>query len=203
MRLGFILIFLFFFVQFLHPQSDTASVDLMPKKLSLVEKTLWGKQGLFRIIGIAPLTMESREKELKLRRTMLSLHQLGGFVTVGLMAMTVYYGQQVFNGKYELINKHRGFVRATVVSYYLTASLSLFSPPPLVRREKETSSISIHKALAWVHFAGMLSTPILGLSTRKTLDPDKAARLRQIHRVSGYITLASLTGAMIVVTFFK
>ncbi|MFN3134831.1 MAG: hypothetical protein ACK44H_04590 [Candidatus Kryptonium sp.] len=203
MRLGFVLMLLFFFVQFLYSQSDTASFDLLPKKLSLVEKTLWGKQGLFRLVGVAPLTFESREKELRLRRTMLSLHQLGGFITVGLMTGTVYYGQQVFNGKYELINKHRNFVKATVVSYYLTASLALFSPPPLIRHEKETSSISIHKALAWVHFTGMISTPILGLSIKKTSDPDKAHRLRQIHQISGYITLASLTGAMIVVALFK
>jgi len=199
MRLGFILL-LFLFSQVLKAQSDTSSVNLLPQKLSLIEKTLWGERGFFRIVGIAPLTPEAREKEIKFRRTMLSLHQLGGFITLGLMTATVYYGQRVFDGEYELLNKHRNLVKFTIASYYLTASLALFSPPPLVRHKKETSSISIHKALAWVHFAGMISTPLLGLSVKKSSDPIKA---RRIHRISGYITLASLTSAMIVITFFR
>ncbi len=203
MRLGVVSVFFLFFIQFLYPQSDTTSFDLLPNKLSLVEKTLWGKRGLFRVAGLAPLTLESREKELRLRRAMLSFHQLGGFITLGLMTATVYYGQQVFDGKYELINKHRNFVKATVVSYYLTASFTLFSSPPLVRHERETSSISIHKALAWIHFAGMISTPIWGLSIKKTADPDKFSKLKKLHQISGYITFTSLAGAMIVVTFFK
>lgn len=200
MRLAFIFL-LFSSFQVLNAQSnDTTSFDLLPQKLSLIEKPLWGKQGFFRIIGLAPLTPEAREKELKLRRTMLSLHQLGGFITLGLTATSVYYGQQVFNGKYEFFNAHRSFVRATVVSYYLTASLALFSPPSLVRHDKETSSITIHKALAWIHFAGMISTPILGLSIKESSDPIKT---KQIHQISGYITLASLAAGMLVVTFFR
>jgi hypothetical protein len=40
------------------------------------------KKELYRGIGIAPkLTVENREKELKIRRTMFKVHQAVGFLT--------------------------------------------------------------------------------------------------------------------------
>ncbi len=193
--LGFIL-----FSTDLKSQSDTTSISLLPNKLSMLEKGLWGEKGLFRAIGLAPLTPQARERELKLRRTMLSLHQLGGFTTLGLMAVSGYYGKKAFDGDNSAINKHRSLVRATIASYTLTALLALTSPPPLVRREKGEGSLSIHKTLAWIHSAGMIATAILGRQVRESKTIDDYNRLKKIHMGVAITTFTALASAMIIIT---
>ncbi len=50
----------------------------------------------------APLTLEQREKELKLRRKMLTVHQTIGFITLGGMIAQGLLGAQLYNQKFEL-----------------------------------------------------------------------------------------------------
>ncbi len=195
MRLGFLVLF-FLAVQNLHSQNDT-TINLLPNKMSILEKALWGEKGFFRITGIAPLTPEARERELKFRRTMLSLHQLGGFTTLGLMALSGYYGKKVYDGKYEFVDRHRTLVRITIASYTLTALLAITSPPPLIRREKSGGSIAIHKTLAWIHSTGMIATAILGRNVR--LNPEDYNRLKKIHMGVAIATFTSLSFSMIVI----
>jgi hypothetical protein len=189
--------------------ADSAKVDsvqpapkrkLMPDNMSWFERGLWDENGVLRRIGLAsPLTPEVRKSELGLRRTMLTMHQIGGFVTLGLMATTIYYGQQSLNnpGIRTYRHYHQGFVSATIASYTATGLLAVLSPPPLIRRD-EVSTTTIHKTLAWVHFVGMVVTPILGASLRRSFKYDQLARF---HQASAYITGATLAASLIVVTF--
>ncbi|HLX11944.1 MAG TPA: hypothetical protein VKS81_03945, partial [Bacteroidota bacterium] len=171
---------------------------LLPEDISWMEKGLWGENGFMRSIGIAgPLTPESRKGELQARRTMLTAHQIGGFITLASMGAAVYYGQRTLNGGSRAIrNDHNLFIAVTIVSYSLTGGLAILSPPPLIRRS-ETSTTTIHKTLAWVHFVGMVVTPILGSLIGKRY-PNQTATF---HQVSGYVTLGALAASMIVVTF--
>lgn len=173
---------------------------LLPEKLSFFERGMWGEDGFLRNIGIAsPLTPEVRKGELSVRRTMLTMHQIGGFVTLGLMGATVFYGQRYLDhGQKSDGNMHQLFVAATITSYSATALLSVFSPPPLIRRD-ETSTTTIHKTLAWVHFAGMVVTPILGAVIKKR--GGSYYQQAHLHQVSAYITTAVFTAAMVVMTF--
>jgi hypothetical protein len=192
-------------------QPDTLPVSvvrrprLLPENLGFFERNLWTENGLFRTMGIAsPLTPESRKSELKLRRTMLVAHEVSGFVTLGLMVTTVYYGQKVLNefntSNYRpLLRKHTQFVDATIATYSITALLSLLSPPPVIRRD-EISTVSIHRALAWVHVTGMILTPIIAAIAKKGRGATDMSILR-IHQISAYITTAAFTASMIVVTF--
>ena len=192
-------------------QQDTLPVSvvrrprLLPENLGFFERNLWTENGLFRTMGIAsPLTPESRKSELKLRRTMLVAHEVSGFVTLGLMVTTVYYGQKVLNEFYTsnyrpLLRKHTQFVDATIATYSITALLSLLSPPPVIRRD-EISTVSIHRALAWVHVTGMILTPIIAAIAKKGRGATDMSILR-IHQISAYITTAAFTASMIVVTF--
>jgi hypothetical protein len=77
------------------------------------------------------------------------------------------------------------------------------SPPPLIRRDNETSTTTIHKTLAWVHFVGMVVTPILGSTVLKRGPIGRYVDLNQarFHQISGYVTATALTAAMISVTF--
>lgn len=172
---------------------------LLPENVSFMEKGLWGESGFLRKIGIAsPLTPEVRKSEIALRRTMLTLHQIGGFVTLGLMASAAYSGQQILDGRDNYRGVHQAFVVATIASYSLTGLLAVLSPPPLIRRN-EVSTTTIHKTLAWVHFAGMVVTPILGslLNRRSSSYYDRA----RVHQVSAYITTGTLALSMIVLIF--
>ena len=174
---------------------------LLPEKISFMKKGLWGENGILRTTGIAaPLTPQSRRSELSLRRTMLVAHQIGGFVTLGFMVTAVYYGQKMLNENMSSrsdMKSHNLFVAATITSYSLTGLLAVLSPPPMIRRN-ESSSITLHKALAWVHFTGMVITPILGSMIHKRLTN---MQLAHFHQTSAYITTTALAASLIVITF--
>ncbi len=180
---------------------------LMPEHVSFMERSLWGEHGILREAGIAsPLTAESRRSELGIRRSMLTAHQLSGFVTFGLMAASCYYGQRVIDGHHFESEKHSTIVKYAVGSYALTAALSVFSPPPLIRRE-ENSTTTLHKTLAWIHFSGMVLTPIIGYSVWRIHGSPTGPVLQQnnslarFHQVSAYVTTATLGAALVVMTF--
>lgn len=177
--------------------------NLLPKNMSIMEKGLWGENGFLRTAGLAPeLTVETRKSELNLRRTMLSIHQIGGFTTLGLMLATCYYGQKIIdggvNGRRDYEKTKYLFVNLTISAYTLTGLLAILSPPPMIRRD-EVSTTSIHKTLAWFHVAGMIITPILAntITSHRQFHMDKA----HVHQVAGYITTAIFASAMIVITF--
>ena len=176
---------------------------LLPDNMSFMERGLWGEKGFLRGVGIAsPLTPEVRKSELTLRRTMLTAHQIGGFVTLGLLATTVYYGQKAldnFNSRdfRNIRETHSQFVTYSIFSYTATGLLAVLSPPPLIRRN-ENSTTTLHKTLAWVHFAGMIITPIIGSQLRHSMNELQLARY---HQIAGYITTGTLALSLIVVTF--
>ncbi len=196
-----------------------STARLLPSNMSFMETGLWGEHGFFRSIGIAgELSPESRKSELTARRTMLTMHQIGGFVTLGLMAATLYYGQKTLNdsniptqgtngqnvASQERTdqNNHNKFVTYTIISYGLTGLLAVISPPPLIRRD-ETSTTTIHKTLAWIHVAGMILTPILGSMVRQRsgrfsyIDLPRA----RFHQISAYATTGVFAASLIVITF--
>ena len=59
------------------------------------QSLLWGKKGLFRKTGISPLNLENREKELKIRKTMLTTHQAIGYLTLASMIAQGIIGGKV------------------------------------------------------------------------------------------------------------
>jgi hypothetical protein len=171
-----------------------SAASLLPSRLGPMERLLWGEHGAMRRLGM-PLTEENREKEIFLRRGLLTAHQVGGFLTLGAMTATAVTGQMMVNDpERDLRGRKVLLVNATIISYFATALLAAVTPPPMHRRD-QWSSISWHKLLATVHFTGMVVTPILGY--RIEGDEDR----RSFHQYAGYATLAAFTGAMIVVTF--
>jgi len=192
------------------PEGDTLVQEekpkLLPDKISFGEKLFWGESGVFRGIGIAsPLTPEVRKHELTVRRAMLTMHQIGGFLALASMIGTAWTGQRTLDDPRNrtLRSDHQKMILATVITYSLTASLSILSPPPLIRRD-EGGTTAIHKTLAWFHVAGMILTPILGSMVSQKgvkgslgINIDKA----HFHQYAGYITTAIFAASMIVITF--
>jgi len=177
---------------------STPKHRLQPANMSFMERYLWDSDGVFREWGWAgPLTPDERKSELELRRTMLTAHQIGGFVTEGLLIGAVYFGQRLIDGDRKANDWHQPLVAATIASYSITGLLAILSPPPYIRRDNEASTTVTHKWLAWVHFSGMFITPFLAQFIHRN-DYNGIARF---HQAAGYITLGALTASLIVVTF--
>ncbi|HET7152313.1 MAG TPA: hypothetical protein VFJ29_01000 [Candidatus Kapabacteria bacterium] len=171
---------------------------LIPANSSFMERYLWDYDGLFRKWGWADsLTTNTRRSELELRRTMLTAHQIGGFATEALLIGSVYFGQKLIDGDRSANNWHQPLVTATIASYGITGLLAILSPPPLIRRDDEVSTTTIHKLLAWVHFSGMVLTPLFAQFIHRN-DYNGIARF---HQVAGYVTLTALTASLVIVTF--
>jgi len=196
-------------------QKDTTSVDLLgemnksgqeqtkllPDKIIFTQRLLWGEKGLMRSFNAFELTPEKRQHELKVRRAMLVAHQIMGFATLGGMIAQGFVGAKLYNqeqnGNFDqnLKDTHEALASAVEIGYFTTASMSLFAPPKMLNERKGYSSIKLHKALAMVHFTGMVTTMILAGQLEN--NPD----LKRYHRAAAYTTFGAFAASMIVIKF--
>ena len=169
-------------------QETTKDESLLPNRMIFTQRALWGNDGLLRKVGIFPLNVEQREKELKLRRSMLKIHQVIGYLTLAGMVTQGFLGGKLYNNwERGLYNTHKTVGNLTSISYFTGAGLSLFAPPPLINKKtKGLSSIKAHKYLASVHFSAMLATNIF------------KNRNQQIHKISAYTAVGSFAAAVLV-----
>ena len=172
-------------------QETVKDESLIPKRMIFTQRALWGNKGLLRKFGIFPLNIEQREKELKLRRSMLKIHQIIGYLTLAGMVTQGFLGGKLYNNwERGLYNTHKTVGNLTSISYFTGAGLSLFAPPPLInKKSKGLSSIKAHKYLASVHFSAMLATNIF------------KKRNQQIHKISAYTAVGSFAAAVLVFKF--
>ena len=172
-------------------QETTKDESLLPNRMIFTQRALWGNKGLLRKAGIFPLNVELREKELKLRRSMLKIHQIIGYLTLAGMVTQGFLGGKLYNNwERGLYNTHKTVGNLTSISYFTGAGLSLFAPPPLINKKtKGLSSIKAHKYLASVHFSAMLATNIF------------KNRNQQIHKISAYTAVGSFAAAVLVFNF--
>ena len=172
-------------------QETVKDESLLPNRMIFTQRALWGNNGLLRKVGIFPLNVERREKELKLRRSMLKIHQIIGYLTLAGMVTQGFLGGKLYNNwERGLYNTHKTVGNLTSISYFTGAGLSLFAPPPLInKKSKGLSSIKAHKYLASVHFSAMLSTNIF------------KKRNQQIHKISAYTAVGSFAAAVLVFNF--
>ncbi|MGC6421429.1 MAG: hypothetical protein ACON47_03140 [Flavobacteriaceae bacterium] len=168
---------------------ETIEQRLLPDRMLFTQRLLWGEKGLMRSFNRFELTVEKRERELKLRRKVLVAHQLLGYVTLAGMVAQGVLGTQLYNRKYNLYETHKILGNLTSATYFTTAALSLFAPPPLIAEKKGLSSTRAHKWLATIHFSAMVATNVLADERKKW------------HRAAAYTAFGSYATAMIVLTF--
>ena len=164
---------------------------LLPSRMVFTQKFLWGEKGLFRKAGISPLNIEQREKEIKVRRSMLKAHQIIGYLTLAGMLTQGFLGGKLYNNwERGLYRTHKTVGNLTTLSYFTGAGLSLFSPPPLTNKKyKGLNSIKAHKYLASIHFSAMVATGIY------------KNRNKKIHKYSAYTAVGSFAAAVLVFKF--
>ncbi len=173
-----------------------AGRDSLPEGMTLLARALWGRSGIVRTLGLAP---SSRRAELRLRRTMLGLHQRLALVTLGTFTTQVVLGELMAANP---ARYHESLHPAHRTLGYTTwgrlnerrdnASLSL-SAPPARRYSRGASALNIHRALAAVHFTGMMLMPWLGRRLAGAGN-DYDHRLAQ-HRWVGRVTYGAYLGA--------
>jgi uncharacterized membrane protein len=170
--------------------------SLLPEKMLITQRVLWGEKGLLRKTGIVKLSLENREKELIVREKMLKAHQIIGYITFAGMIYQGILGGKLYNGDYSLYETHKTVGKVVTATYFTGAGLSLFTPPPLVSRKKEgLNNIRLHKILANVHVPAMIVTNIYA-------DKQQGNRShKKIHKASAYTAVASYTLAMFTIIF--
>jgi len=191
---------LFVFLAFLLPlgifaqddlfnQLETQSpkeAELLPERMLFTQRILWGEHGLMRSTEKFKLSEESRERELKLRRKMLTAHQVVGYVTLAGMIAQGIIGSKLYNGQSDLKELHEAVGNIITASYFTGASLALFAPPPLINKKvKGFSSIKLHKTMAVIHLSAMIATNLL------------AEENKQAHRAAAYTLFGSYAVAVI------
>jgi len=161
--------------------------DLLPERMLFTQKLLWGEKGLMRKTGLSPLNRKQRVKELKWRKSMLTVHQALGYVTLAGMITQGVIGGKLYNGNYNLKDTHEALGNFVTATYFTGAALSLFSPPPLISARKEgLSGARAHKWIATVHLSAMIATLYY------------KERDRSLHRASAYTAVGAFAMATLV-----
>lgn len=175
--------------------ASNAEPQLLPNKMILTQRLLWGQKGLMRNFSRFELDPEKRQRELKLRRSMLATHQVLGFATLGGMIAQGIVGSRLYNGHYQLKDTHEALGAAVNIGYFTTASLSLFAPPKTLDERKGYSSIKVHKWLAVLHMSAMIATNVL--AERIEDHPN----LKPYHRAAAYTAFGAFAASMVVIKF--
>ncbi|ADB40862.1 hypothetical protein [Spirosoma linguale] len=179
--------------------STEAKTELLPHKMIFTQRAFWGPKGLLRSMNVAPLTPEGRAHELKVRRTMLVAHQIGGFVTLAGFIAQGLIGAKLYNAKgQDYVDTKKWHERSAAfinVTYGTTLLLSLTAPPPVVGARKGFTSIKLHKYLAIVHLTGMVATNILA-----GMIEDNSS-LKPYHRAAAYTTFGAYAASVLALTF--
>ena len=182
--------------------AEPVASDLLPERMLITQRMLWGQNGLYRKIGIAPktLTAASRERELKARRNMFRVHQTLGLVTAAGMLAQGIVGSRLYKpGNYtdNLKNTHEGIAAGINIGYFTTALMSFTAPPPMVNRKK-FDNIKLHKILSYVHLSGMIATNVLSKQIDGNANP---ANIKKWHRAAAFTTFGAYTAAIATIKF--
>ena len=72
---------------------------IAPKKMLFTQQLIWGNNGILKNrYGSTQDLVERRKIDLRIRRKMLQLHQIGGFVTLGGMVAQGIIGSKLYTG---------------------------------------------------------------------------------------------------------
>ena len=125
---------------------ENATPPLLPERMIFTQRMLWGEKGLMRTTGISPLTIQNREKELKLRRTFLKTHQILGYTTLATMIAQGIIGGKLYNGQGDLYETHKTMGKIVNAGYFTGAALSLFHHHLLlIKKPKDLAQLKLIK----------------------------------------------------------
>jgi hypothetical protein len=162
-------------------------------------------------------TLEQRKEindKIRRRRTMLQLHQLGGFATLASLTVAVTLGQLDYLDKYagggdsgRWITPHAIAAYSAAAIFTGTALLAVLAPNP-TEKPLRLDTATLHKTAMSIAALGYVSQIVLGILSARSegAQVSPAARLRQrdfalAHQIVGYATFAAAAGGFLVLTF--
>jgi hypothetical protein len=165
----------------------TAAPQEKPPKPSLLD------------LGIPPDQSQGNaeaQARLDKRSHMLKIHQTLGLITLIPMIATIFAGGSAgAHGSTSSRDLHGALGLVTAGMYITTASYAIRAPS--VPGMEVRGPIRVHKALAWVHAAGMILTPILGAMARSQLDRgEKVHGIATAHSAVADVTVAAYAAAI-------
>lgn len=184
---------------------SSAAEPLLPRRLMFTQRVFWGPKGLLRVMNVAPLTPEGRAKELNVRRKMLAVHQITGFITLAGFVAQGLVGSQLYKAEgndYTRIKKtHEALATGINITYTTSALLALTAPPKIVGERRGLSSIKAHKYLAVIHIAGMIATNVLARQVSEQRNLADYQRLKSWHRAAAYTTFGAYAVSVVALKF--
>ena len=159
----------------------------------------------FDLLGEPAKAERVDEAALRLRRTMLNLHQGVGLGMFALQLATTVVGQLNYNDKFggdntaKYVQPHAILAYSTLATFVAAGTLALFAPSPL-RKSEGFDRVSLHKLAMYGAAAGMLAQGILGVVTKSREGYQNQKSIGTAHLVVGYATLAAVAtgvGALI------
>ena len=181
----------------INKEENTASKSLLPDRMLFTQRMLWGENGLYRKMGIAPkvLSAETRAHELKIRRTMFRIHQGVGLATAAAMLAQGFVGNNLYkNGGRNTKDVHESLAVGINIGYITTGLMSFAAPPPMINRKK-FDNIKLHKILSMVHLSGMIATNVLADQAGDNI------QMKKWHRAAGMTTFAAYAAAIASIKF--
>jgi hypothetical protein len=155
-------------------------------------------------LGCAPAETEGNAEDqarLDRRSHMLKVHQrLGLLTTAGFLAtLLTSNGAKGRRSTASGRNWHAGLGLVTTSLYIATASFAIGAPK--ISGTKTRGPIRLHKALAWVHGAGMVLTPILGgMALAQRNQGERPHGIASEHGLVAGITAAAFGAAVLSVS---
>jgi hypothetical protein len=175
------------------PQPPPEDFDLLPKEAAPDPAAVARQKEL--------------ESKLALRRRMLQLHQLGGFVTLGGLALTAVLGQLNYNDKYggggdtgKYYQWHRWTAVTTATVFAGTAALAVFAPSPLPKPVR-LDTVTLHKIALFTASAGMVTQIVLGIVTASKEGKISQRDFALAHQIVGYTTVVASFAGFTVLAF--
>lgn len=160
-----------------------------------VEQTMnWTLGGTLSLgdLGFAPSETQGNPQDqarLDKRSHMLKVHQRLGLIDTAPLLATVILGAGAGGKKTSSTDRYAHLALGSVTGdlYFMSAYYAIRAPK--IPGTEVRGPIRLHKALAWIHFPGMILTPILG-----AMAFDQKSKGERVHGI------ASAHGAVAIVT---
>ena len=146
-------------------------------------------------------------QDLRRRRTMLQLHQIGGYATLATVTAAVVLGQINYLDKYagggdtgKWMTPHAIAAFTAAGVFTATGLLAVLAPSPL-EKPARVDTATLHKIAMAVATAGFIAQVVLGPITASKEGQLSQRDFALAHQIIGYTTLAATYTGFLVLTF--
>jgi cytochrome b561 len=138
-------------------------------------------------------------KKMRLRRSMLSLHQGIGLGLLALQVTTTVVGQLNYNDKFvssantnKYKQAHALLAWTNIGVFVVNGTIAVLAPEPPGTMSSGFDRVTLHKVSMFTAAAGMAAQGVLGVYTAQREGYENQKQLATVHLAIGYATLAAM-----------